>query len=168
MALLLSKILSSRDSNERGSVPNGYINEDDIRRVFQGVTFSVTSRRTGRPVASIPILTQGAVQGLWDYHFSDVSLADKLSDFNEKIEIFRNKLQSTGDLKKAYLAVLSEYPIGFSRFYDKATEFANRMMMASISGLPYQQRYPLSSLASLYHIYLTKLTFPLYKPLDAF
>jgi hypothetical protein len=163
--------------NGRGSAHDGYINKDDIRCIFEGVTFDVTSGKTSNPVYNIPILTEHytningermLVEGLWDYHFDFVSLAEKINELNDKIRTFRDALFSTGSRKQAYIAVMSRYQVAFNRFYAKATEFANRMVMASYLKGVYQQRYPLSSLGDLSHIYLTKVIFDLYKPLDRF
>jgi hypothetical protein len=158
--------------NGKGKGPNGYINEEDIRRVFKGKTFSVNSRGDDRYVSYVPILT-GTVdtpsgselrRGLWDYHFAgetDNTFKNKLSTLNRKIKDFRDTLQSTGDLRQAYLAILSKYEIGFSRFYDKATQFANNMQLAAYLKEEYQLRYPLLKLGNYLHIYLTKVLFDL-------
>jgi hypothetical protein len=157
----------------KGSALGGYVNEDDIIRIFRGKTFSVNSRRDSKYVSQVPILTgyvdtpTGRVlrQGLWDYHFAadtgKYSLDAKLKLLNGKIKDFKDKLQITGDLRQAYLAVLSKYEIGFNRFYGKATQFANNMQLAAYLKEEYRQRYPLSKLGNYLHIDLTKVLFDL-------
>lgn len=151
----------------------------DFKRVFAGKTFSVNSRNPtlkGKKVYNVPIITDYVVEngkrvlkkGLWDYHFSDVSFIRKLSGFNRKIELYRDTFRNTGSIKQAYLALLSKYPIGYDRFYDKANEFANRMKMAACLKAQYQNRYPLNSLGYVWHVYLTKVVFEMYKTLDQF
>jgi len=66
--------------------------------------------------------------GLWDYHFNEVSLKDKLSSLNVKINMFRKTLQKTGSQKDAYMAVLSfKYDIAFKRFLSDANRFVSFM-----------------------------------------
>ena len=105
------------------------------------------------------------VEGLWDYHFSvsNNEFNEKLIKFNDKIKTFRDTLQATGSTRLAYREVLSVFygQYAMTRFFDKATQFAIRMKVAALSGAAYQMRYPLSSLADYYHIYLNKVTFDL-------
>lgn len=145
----------------KGSAANGYINDADIKRVFAGKMFTVNSKG----VLNAPILTQGSNLGLWDHYFSQSPRVwkMKLDKFNAKIKAFRTAFKSTGSQKQAYLAVLQKFygKYAMTRFYSKAEEFAKRMMIISISGAPYRQRYPISSLGNYMYIYLTKLIFNL-------
>jgi len=125
----------------KGSAKGGYINADDIRKVFAGQTFDVTSRKTGKKEYNIPILSEKSKfwqrnrekTGLWDYHFSDIDFKDKLNDFNDKIEVFRKTLKQTSSQKQAYMAVLSfKYGIALTRFYNDASKFASFMFTPSL------------------------------------
>ena len=128
----------------KGSGKDNYINEDDIRNVFFGKTFAVRSRKTGKNEHSVPILSEYVIDssgkktlvgqpGLWDYHFSNVDLRDKLRSFNSKIEVYKKTFQQTNSKKQAFMAFLSfKYQIALTRFYNDATEFANFLNLGSL------------------------------------
>lgn len=149
----------------KGSAKNGYINADDIRKVFAGHTFDVMSRKTGKMEYNVPILSDKAKfwqifsekTGLWDRHFSDVSFKDKLSSLNKKVRRFRETLQQTGSQKEAYKAVLSfKYGIALTRFLKDASKFANYMFTPSL--LVNSPLFPLY-FGDKRHLTLTKIFF---------
>lgn len=164
----------------KGSAKDGYINEDDIKKVFYGKVFSVKSRQTGQMEHNIPILSEYIVDstgkktivsgpGLWDYHFSDVDFKYKLIDFNDKIKRFREMLHQTGSQKQAYMAVLSfKYQVALTRFYNDAGEFASFMKMGSLLKPRDPNYLNLSPFGNLRHMYLTKLLYKLTIPLYSF
>ncbi|NVM19194.1 MAG: hypothetical protein HWN80_15885, partial [Candidatus Lokiarchaeota archaeon] len=164
----------------KGSGRNGYINEDDIRKVFYGEVFSVRSRKTGADEINIPILSEYIIDstgrktlvsnpGLWDYHFSDVDFNQKLTDFNDKIERFRDTVQQTGSQKQAYMAMLSfKYQIALTRFYNDAGEFVNLMKMGSVLKPNDPNYMKLSDFGTYQHLYFTKILYRITIPLDSF
>jgi len=149
----------------QGSAKGGYINADDIRKVFAGQTFDVKSRKTNKKEYSIPILSDKGKSwqinrkktGLWDYHFSDSSFRKKLSSLNSKIERYRDTFTQTNSKKEAYLSVLSfKYNIALTRFKNDASRFVTHMFEPSM--LQLSPLYPLN-FGNKRHLTLTKILF---------
>ncbi len=150
----------------KGSAKNGYINEKDIREVFAGQLFTVRSRKTGKMVYNVPIISEKTrfwqrnkqEIGLWDYHFSDVSFEDKLSGLNAKIDVFRKTLQNTGSRKDAYMAILAfKYgKYALPRFLNDAEKFVSYMFTPTY--LRISPLFPLT-FGDNRHLVITKILF---------